>query len=130
MISDELRAKIRRLFFAEHWKVGTIAAELGVHRDAVHHAIGSRAFLVPVHRVRAEMLDPYRDFILATVERHPRLRATRLLEMLRSEATAAECFPCVAVSLASVPRDTRHSCASPFCPASKPRWTGPPSGPS
>ena len=39
MISDEQRAKIRRLFFAEHWKVGTIAAELGVHHDTVHHAI-------------------------------------------------------------------------------------------
>jgi transposase len=106
MISDELRAKIRRLFFAEHWKVGTIAAELGVHRDAVHHAIGSRAFLVPVHRVRAEMLDPYRDFILATVERHPRLRATRLLEMLRERGYRGGVFPvrrCVARL-----RPTRH----------------------
>lgn len=33
MISDDLRAKIRRLFFAEHWRIGTIATELGVHRD-------------------------------------------------------------------------------------------------
>jgi transposase len=32
MISPELRARIRRLFFAEHWKIGTIASELGVHR--------------------------------------------------------------------------------------------------
>ena len=35
MIADEQRARIRRLFFAEHWKVGTIAAELGVHHDTV-----------------------------------------------------------------------------------------------
>ena len=28
MISLELRARIRRLFYAEHWKMGTIAAEL------------------------------------------------------------------------------------------------------
>jgi hypothetical protein len=35
MISPRLRARIRRLFFAEHWKVGTIATELGVHRDTV-----------------------------------------------------------------------------------------------
>lgn len=33
MIPPELRARIRRLFFAEHWKVGTITAELRVHRD-------------------------------------------------------------------------------------------------
>ena len=60
MISDEQRATIRRLFFAEHWKVGTIAAELGLHHDAIHNAIQSRSFLAPLHRVRAEMLDPYR----------------------------------------------------------------------
>ena len=41
MISDEQRAKIRRLFFAEHWKVGTIAAELGVHHDTVHRTFSS-----------------------------------------------------------------------------------------
>ncbi len=62
MISDAQRAKIRRLFFAEHWKVGTIAAELGLHHDTVHLAIESRSFLAPVLRARAEMLDPYRDF--------------------------------------------------------------------
>jgi hypothetical protein len=33
MIPEELRSRMRRLFFAEHWKVGTIAAELGVHHE-------------------------------------------------------------------------------------------------
>ena len=28
MISMELMAEIRRLYYAEHWKVGTIASEL------------------------------------------------------------------------------------------------------
>ncbi len=54
MISPELRARIRRLFFAEHWKMGTIAAELGVHRRhgracglRCHHAacVAFRAYL-------------------------------------------------------------------------------------
>jgi transposase len=93
MISDTQRVTIRRLFFAEHWKVGTIAAELGIHRDAVHHAIESRSFLAPALRLRAQMLDPYRDFILATVERYPRLRATRLLEMLRERGYPGGVFP-------------------------------------
>src|SRR6202021_2777749 len=31
MISPETRAQIRRYFYAEHWRVGTIATELGVH---------------------------------------------------------------------------------------------------
>ena len=30
MISPETRAQIRRYFYVEHWKVGTIARELGV----------------------------------------------------------------------------------------------------
>ena len=106
MISDEQRATIRRLFFAEHWKVGTIAAELGVHHDAVHHAIESRSFLTPSLRLRAQMLDPYRDFILATVERYPRLRATRLLEMLRERGYPGGVFP-VRRFIARM-RPTRH----------------------
>ena len=38
MISPEIRAQIRRYFYAEHWKIGTIASELGVHPDAVRNA--------------------------------------------------------------------------------------------
>ena len=47
MITPELRARIRRLFFAEHWKVGTIAAELGVHHETVMHAIEADRFVRP-----------------------------------------------------------------------------------
>ena len=93
MISDAQRANIRRLFFAEHWKVGTIAAELGLHHDTVHFAIESRSFLAPVLRARAEMLDPYRDFIHVTLEQYPRLRATRLHEMLRGRGYTGSVFP-------------------------------------
>ena len=39
MISPELAARIRRLHFAEHWKVGTICSELGVHHDTVRRAL-------------------------------------------------------------------------------------------
>jgi len=45
MISPEIRAQIRRYFYAEHWKVGTIASELGVHPDAVRNAIESERFM-------------------------------------------------------------------------------------
>ncbi len=83
MISPELRARIRRLFFAEHWRVGTIATELGVHHDTVRHAIESDRF-VPVGRPKGpSRLDAYKPLILDTLEQHPRLRATRLFKMLR-----------------------------------------------
>ena len=39
-ISREVEAEIARLFHAEHWKVGTIAAQLGVHEDVVRRVIG------------------------------------------------------------------------------------------
>ena len=39
MITPEQHAEIRRLYFGEHWKVGTIAAALGVHHDTVRAAI-------------------------------------------------------------------------------------------
>lgn len=81
MIPEELRSRIRRLFFAEHWKVGTIAAELGVHHDTVSLAIDLNRFTNGRFRSRS-VLDPYKPFVLDTLKQHPRLRATRLFEMI------------------------------------------------
>ena len=83
MIAPELRTRIRRLFFAEHWRVGTIAGELGVHHDTVRRAIEAERFLRPGVVHRPSMLDPYKAFVGETLEQHPRLRATRLFEMAR-----------------------------------------------
>jgi len=82
MISPETRAQIRRYFYAEHWKVGTIASELGVHPDAVRHAIESERFLNS-KPLGASVVDPYIEFLRHTLEQHPRLRATRLYQMIR-----------------------------------------------
>jgi len=83
MISPEIRAQIRRYFYAEHWKVGTIAQSLGVHPDAVRLAIEVERLQSRTARVRPRRLDPYLPFVRETLERYPRLRATRLYEMLR-----------------------------------------------
>lgn len=83
MIDAELFARIRRLFFAEHWKVGTIATELGVHHETVTHAIEADRFARSQRQLRPSMLDPYKPFIGEVLDKHPKLRATRLLEMLR-----------------------------------------------
>lgn len=93
MISDEMRARIRRLFFAEHWKVGTITAELDVHRDTVERAIESSDFVNTRYRERALLLDPYKAFIDVTLEQHPRLRSTRLLEMIVVRGYAGSIWP-------------------------------------
>jgi transposase len=93
MISDEVRARIRRLFFAEHWKVGTIATELGVHQDTVARAIETTRFATVRFRTKAQMLDPYRDFVRATLEQYPKLCSTRLFEMIRDRGYPGSVFP-------------------------------------
>jgi transposase len=82
-MSPELRAKIRRLFFAEHWKVGTIAKELGIHADTIKRVLETER-MVPKRVVRPSMLDPYKGLIQDTLEKHPKLRATRLYAMLKA----------------------------------------------
>src|SRR6202453_3069204 len=82
MISPETRAQIRRYFYAEHWKVGTIASELGVHADTVRNAIESERFRNP-RPLRPSIVDPYTEFIRQTLDQHPRLRATRIYQMAR-----------------------------------------------
>jgi transposase len=84
MISPEQRAEIRRLFYAEHWRVGTIATTLDLHHDTVRHAIEAERFIRPGAQIRPSALDPYKPFLLTTLELYPRLRATRLYAMLRA----------------------------------------------
>ena len=82
MISAETRAQIRHWFFAEHWKIGTIAQALRIHPDTVRHAIESDRF----HRaqtLRVCLTDPYVPFIRQVLDQHPRLRATRIYQMIR-----------------------------------------------
>ena len=81
-VAPETEAEIHRLFFAEHWKVGTIARQLDVHHDVVRRILG---LLPPPEATgpRAQRLDPYREFITAQLTQYPRLRATRLFDMIQ-----------------------------------------------
>ena len=83
MIDAELDAEIRRLHFAEHWKVGTIASNLGVHPDAVRRALRLNERKPPAQRPRPRMIDPFLPMVRETLERYPRLRATNIHAMLR-----------------------------------------------
>ncbi len=82
MISAEQVAEIRRLFHAEHWKVGTIATQLDLHPDTVRTALKTDRFN-QAKRLRSTKLDPYIDFIQQTLKSYPRLRATRIYQMIR-----------------------------------------------
>jgi hypothetical protein len=78
----ELEAEIVRLHQVEHWPVGTIAAQLSVHADAVKRVLGLGGAAAG-DPPRARMIDPYRDFVALTLAQYPTLRATRLHDMLR-----------------------------------------------
>jgi transposase len=84
MITPEQHAEIRRLYYGEHWKVGTIAAALGVHHDTVRAAIAHDTQGVRRGTCRTTLLDPYLPFVRATLAQYPRLRATRLFEMVKA----------------------------------------------
>jgi len=81
MISPETHVQIRRCFYAEHWKIGTIARELNVHPDAVRNAIESDRFNRS-QSLRPCITDPYMEFVRQTLSQHPRLRATRIYQMI------------------------------------------------
>ena len=81
MIDRETAARIRHLHFAEHWRVGTIASELGLHHETVSAALREGIKTLPVARPR--QVDPYVQFMRQTLEQYPRLRSTRLFQMIQ-----------------------------------------------
>lgn len=87
MVSPETEVEIRRLFFAEHWKLGTIASELGLHHATVSRVVNTDKF-VSRSRVVPSALDAHVAFVRETLAKHPQLRATRLHEMLRGRGYA------------------------------------------
>ena len=83
MITPAQRAEIRRLYFGEHWKIGTIAAALAVHHETVRAALQHETGGLRRGVSRPSALDPFLPFIRDILTQYPRLRATRLHEMLR-----------------------------------------------
>jgi transposase len=84
MITPEQHAEIRRLYYGEHWKVGTIAAALGVHHETVRAALVNDTQGMRRGTCRTTQLDPYLPFVRDTLAQYPRLRATRLFEMVKA----------------------------------------------
>ena len=83
MITPAQRAEVRRLYFSERWKVGTIAAQLGLHPETVRAAVERETTAVRRGVCRRTILDPYLPFIRDTLTQYPSLRATRVYEMVR-----------------------------------------------
>jgi len=83
VIPPEKIAEIHRLFYAEHWKIGTIASQLGLHHETVRHALETNRFNQARKQRASQLIDPYLEFIRQTLHQYPRLRATRLYQMIQ-----------------------------------------------
>jgi transposase len=87
-LSVTLQGEIVRLYHAEHWRIGTIAAQLGVHHSSVRRVLSAAGIALPVIAPRRSALDPYVPFIIETLERYPTLSAARLYEMVAERGYA------------------------------------------
>ena len=92
MITPAQRAEIRRLYYGEHWKLGTIAAQLGLHRETVRAAVEGESVGARRGACRPSALDPYLPFIRDTLAQYPTLRATRIHEMVRQRGYPGSVF--------------------------------------
>lgn len=63
-------AEIIRLHYAEHWPVGTITTQLGLHPDVVKRVLGLGEPRPEAPR-RPRIVEPYHDFIVDQLTRVP-----------------------------------------------------------
>ena len=126
-VAPETETEIRRLFFAEHWKVGTIACQLNVHHDVVRRVLGLLPAPPPsTSGPRPQRLDPYREFVAQQLAQYPRLRSTRLYDMIheRGYAGSVRTLRRLVARIRPAPRaEVFRGCSS--SRASRPRSIGP-----
>jgi transposase len=88
MLAAEIVTKVRHLYYAEHWRVGTIASQLGIHPDAVRRALHRAPATMAPRPPRPRQIDPFLPWLTETLQRYPRLRTTVLHRMLRERGFA------------------------------------------
>lgn len=83
MIAAETEAEILRLYHAEKWPIGTIASQLRVHHTTVQRVLQQHGVESKRVAPRPAMVDPFVPFVIEQLTRYPRLRASRLFQMLK-----------------------------------------------
>jgi len=82
-IRPDLEAQILRYYFAEKWRVNTIARQLNVHHHTVSRVLAQAGLPRPGPTPRASAVDPFVPLIVETLTRFPTLTASRLFVMAR-----------------------------------------------
>lgn len=83
MIPKEREAEVLRLHYAEKWRIGTIARQLGIHHSTVRRVLSQAGVIDVTRPLRGSMVDPYLPFIRDTLEKYPSLTASRLFVMVK-----------------------------------------------
>ena len=81
MIDRQLEAEILRLSRVEKWPIGTICTQLGVHHDTVERVLTNAGLTPDQITARPSKMDPFVGFITETLEKYPKLCASRLHQM-------------------------------------------------
>jgi transposase len=79
----DIEAQILRYYHAEKWTLGTIAAQLHIHHSVVQRVLAQAGLPRPGPSPRPSQIDAYLPFIVQTLERFPKLTASRLYAMMR-----------------------------------------------
>jgi transposase len=83
MVGPEVEAAILRLYHVEKWRIETIARHLDIHHSVVRRVLAANGVAEGrLYQVRPSMVDPFVPFIRETLERYPRISASRLYEMV------------------------------------------------
>jgi transposase len=85
MITEEIRATLRRLVLREGWKIETAARRFGVHHSVVRRVIRDDDASAKVQDPVASNLDPFKDYIVQRLTDHPKLTAVRLMLELQDK---------------------------------------------
>src|SRR5882757_36158 len=100
MIAKHIEAEIVRFYHGDKWPVGTISTQLVVHHTTVQRVLGQSGGVEPkVVAPRASLADPFVAFIVEQLEKYPRLRASRLFEMVKARGYSCS----LALPLSSLP---------------------------
>ncbi len=83
MIPTHREAEILRLFHAEKWRVGTIATQLGMHHSTVTRVLAQAGCPKTTLTRAPSLVDPFVPFMVETLEKYPRLCASRLFAMVK-----------------------------------------------
>jgi transposase len=81
-IPPEVEAQILRLYYVEKWRRGTIARQLHMHHGTVTRVLDQAGLPGTDPPRRPTKVDPYLPLILETLQKYPRLTASRLFAMV------------------------------------------------